>query len=114
MFLVNTLLFAIQILSVFLTRGILPVPFYGGELGVALLSVYTVRSYTICNSRGWRDDTLPKWLGNMEKQRAGGWTILQGEVTSVKLYHVADCCLSSVAILLLSSCHINTSFRQIS
>jgi hypothetical protein len=40
----ETLLFAIQILSVFLTQGIPLVPFYGGELGLVLLSVYTVRS----------------------------------------------------------------------
>lgn len=79
---------------------------------MVLLSVYTVRSYTICNSRGWRDDTLPKWLGNMEKQRAGGWTILQ-EVTSVKLYCLADRCLSSLAVLLLALHHINKNFKQI-
>lgn len=70
--------------------GIPPVLFYGGELGVVLPSVYTVRSYTICNSRGWRDDTA-KVVGNTEKQRTGGWAILLGEVTSVKLCHVADC-----------------------
>lgn len=110
----ETLLLAIKILSVFLTQGDPTSPFYGGELGVVLLSVYTVRSYTICNSRGWRDDILPKWLGNMEKQRAGGWTILQGEVTSVKLYHIMNCCLSSLTILLLDSHHISKSFKQIS
>ena len=77
---------------------------------MVLPSVYTVRSYTICNSSGWRDDTA-KMVRNTEKQRAGSWAILLGEVTSVKLYHVADYCPSFLAILLLDSHHINKNFK---
>jgi hypothetical protein len=48
-------------------------------------------------------------MGNMEKQRAPGWTNLQGEVTAAKLHPAAGCCSSSLAMLLLDT-HIMLTF----
>lgn len=82
----ETLLFAIQILPAFLTQGdpsTSPLLWGRTWTGVAV-SLYS-EILTICNFQGWRDDMPPTWLGNMEKQRACGWSTIQGEVTSAKI-----------------------------
>lgn len=85
-FLMETLLFAIQILPAFLTQGDPSTsPFLWGRTWTgSAVSLYS-EILTICNFQGWKDDMPPTWLGNMEKQRARGWTTIQGKVTSTKI-----------------------------
>lgn len=101
------LLFAIQILPAFLTQGDPTTsPFLWGRTWTSsAVSLYS-EILTICNFQGWKDDTPPKWLGNMEKQRARGWTTVQGEVTSAKLHRAAGCCCSPSLALQLCDTHV--------
>jgi hypothetical protein len=100
------LLFAIQILPAFLTQGDPTTsPFLWGRTWTSsAVSLYS-EILTICNFQGWKDDTPPKWLGNMEKQRACGWTTIQ-EVTSAKFHLAAGCCCSPSLALRLCDTHI--------
>lgn len=110
-FLMEMLLFAIQILPAFLTQGDPTTsPFLWGRTWTSsAVSLYS-EILTICNSQGWEDDTPPKWLGNMEKQRACGWTTLQGEVTSAKFHHAAGCYSPSLAPLLWDTHIVSVTF----
>lgn len=74
------------------TRGSHHQPFLWGRTWTSsAVSLYS-EILTICNFQGWKDDAPPKWLGNMEKRRAWGWTTLPGEVTSAEFHRHAGGC----------------------